>query len=211
MVFALVLLIAALTLAACGGAAPGAAEGTQQPATTPLPSATTPPLPTNPPVPTATLAQGGASGETEPERNEFGIPLSLTGYELVAARTGEAVYSGYACVISPVGCACEQPVLERITFTFPEDNVAEYHFAGDGYATTWTLEREGPNQWGYTQNFGMEGTDLTVSQFMLLTFTESGFIRTEGARLSDNSLVACPDVYFNRLALPGEVTVEPTP
>jgi hypothetical protein len=129
----------------------------------------------------------------------------------VTAQTGEAVYSGYTCVISPVGCACEQPVLERITFTFPDDNTAEYHFAGDGYASTWTLEREGPNQWGYTQDFGMEGTDLTVSQFMLLTFTESGFIRTEGARLSDDSLVACPDVYYRRLALPGEVTVEPTP
>ncbi len=191
-IIAAALAVGALSaLAGCaGGEAPGAVEASPPPE---IGAAT------NRPLTTPTARAGSA---TAIPVDEYGLPLDLTGYELIAARAGEAVYSGYACVIAPVGCACEQPVLERVTFTFDPAGHMDYAFAGDGYAATWRMTRLGASQWGYTQGYTLEGTDIRVAHIILLTFTASGFIRNDGADLSDGTIVTCPDVTYRRLAMP---------
>src|SRR5439155_6198020 len=95
--------ITALILAACGTATPGAAQEVTAPAGT---QAETAPLPTNVTLPTSTSGSGAAAttqGNTDP----YGISNDLDGHELIAQRSGLSAYSGYACVISPQGCACE--------------------------------------------------------------------------------------------------------
>jgi hypothetical protein len=186
----LCLLGVALITAACGGARPSAADS----ATATLDQAA---LPTNPPVSTSTQSSG--TGEPPAAVNEYGLPLELTGNEIIAARFGQAVYSGYTCTIAPVGCACEQPVLEQVAFTFDDNDHMNYRFEGDGYATTWRMNRLGANQWGYTQGYTLEGTDSRVAHIVLLTFIDTGFIRNDGAVIDDGVPVTCPDVTFRRL------------
>lgn len=180
----------ALIATACGGSQPPAADS----ATATLDQGA---LPTNPPVSTPTQASGAAGPPAD--ANEYGLPLELTGYEIIAARFGQAIYSGYTCTIAPVGCACEQPVLEQVTFSFDDNDHMNYRFEGDGYATTWRMNRLGANQWGYTQGYTLEGTDSRVAHIVLLTFIDSGFIRNDGAVIDEGAPVACPDVTYRRL------------
>lgn len=165
-------------------------------------------LPTNTPASAPTVASGGTTSDGNPD--QYGVPQDLTGHELLAANAGLAPYSGYACVITPAGCACEAPILEQIQFTFKPGKRADYHFEGKGYASTWELTQLGPNQWGYTQNYKMEGSDITATQSILLTFIENGFIRTDLGRFTDGTIVTCPDVTFRRLEMPS-ADATPTP
>ncbi len=184
----------ALVTAGCGGTQGSIAGAGDSPATAPGQQLNDLPAPS----PTATPT---ASASEEPV-DQYGLPYDLTGYELLAARAGEAIYSGYACAIAPVGCACETPVIERISFTFAEPGHLSYHFAGDGYQATWEMTRLGANQWGYTQGYIIEGTETVVSHVILLTFTDTGFIRNDGVDFREEGFVSCPDVTFRRLAVP---------
>ncbi len=195
--------LAALIGAGCGsGGTPTADTGTAMPDD---PQGVN--LPTNLPIATPTLREGGADAEVIPT-NEYGLPMMLTGYEIIAANAGEAVYSGYSCTISPVGCACEQPVIERISFTFPDNDHVIYAFAGEGYATSWEMVRIGPSNWSYTQHYVMEGTEMQIAHIILLTFTDTGFVRNDGAQLPSREVIPCPDVHFRRMPMP---TLEPSP
>jgi hypothetical protein len=200
-------LMAVLVLAACSNENPGT-EGNGEPPGTELP------LSTNLPVATSTLTSGGAGGSSN--TNAFGVPTDLTGHELIASRAGTSMYSGYACFIDLAQldrCGCDTAVFERITFTFLEGGLLDYHFEGADYRTTWQFVRQGPDQWYYKQDYVVEGTEVAISRSILLTFNETGFMWTEGAALNDGSIVACPDVTFRRIALPAtqEATSEPPP
>jgi|GEM_PF-2783073 len=165
-------------------------------------------LPTNIPASTPTVASGGAASDGNPD--QFGVPQNLTGHELIASNAGLAPHSGYACVITPAGCACETPILENIQVTFKPGKRMDYHFEGNGYASTWEMTQLGPNQWGFTQNYKMENSDITVTHSVLLTFIENGFIRTDLGRFTDGTIITCPDVTYRRLNMPA-AGMTPTP
>jgi hypothetical protein len=187
---AAVLACAALIAAGCGGQAPEAGD--------PDSTAPGPPLddsPTRPSGATPTAPAGEVSAD------QYGLPYDLTGYELLASRAGEAVYSGYRCAITPIGCACETPVIERASFAFTNDGHLDYRFSGDGYEATWRMTRIGPNNWDLTRGERDE-SGIRYAHFVILTFIDSGFIVTEGADLGEGTIVACPDVTFRRLAAP---------
>jgi hypothetical protein len=196
-----------LALAACSSKNPGSESAGADPATEL-------PLSTNLPVATSTLTAGGAGSS---DVNAFGLPNDLTGHELIASRAGTSVYSGYACFIDLASldrCGCDSAVFQRVTFTFLDGGLMDYHFEGEDYATTWQFVRQGPDQWYYKQDYVLEGTDTAISRSILLTFNETGYTWNEGAALNDgSSVVACPDVTFRRIALPGtqEATSEPPP
>ncbi len=123
----------------------------------------------------------------------------MTGYELIASRVGEAIYSGYVCTIAPVGCACEIPILQRVVFTFSDQDSLLYTFAGDGFSAEWAMDRVGANQWSYTIPVYDNAGDFQGAFFTLLTFTQDGYILTQGADLQEGGLVSCPDVNFRRM------------
>lgn len=194
----LALLLAAVALAACSrttlNTTPG--EGFSPPTSTIAVLPSVPPLgsPTEPPP----FSEEGETGDR---------PIDVAGYELVAIGAGESVYSGYTCTIAPVGCACDQPLVQRATFEFVNETTMRYTFSGGGFGSEWLLARLAPNQWGY--EIGMvddEGVEEGV-YFVLLTFTEDGFIITQGANLDEGGMIACPDVYFRRVQSGG--TAEP--
>lgn len=205
---ALLALVVLLILAACGdgGSDPTAeqpgADGGQgaEPGDN---------LPTNLPVFTPTEPGPAATQEPAGAFDENGLPIGLTGYEIIAANAGEAMYSGYSCDISTVGCACETPIFERVQFTFPSVDRSDYRFAGEGYETTWELTRVGASQWSYRQLYSLEGTEISIDHSLLLTFIDTGYIRNELARFDDGTIITCPDVYFRRISSSAQPTAAP--
>lgn len=139
--------------------------------------------------------------ETEPTLGPGAgdLPYDMTGYELIAFNLGEAVYSGYSCTIAPVGCSCEEPVLERVVFNFQSEYRMSYTFAGDGYQATWEMTRLGPNQWGHTLPLYDEEGQIHGALIALLTFTADGFLYNLGADYQDGQVITCPDVSFRRV------------
>jgi hypothetical protein len=153
------------------------------------------------PLSTASPAQA-TTPEAEPtvDSTGFGLPGGLTSNEISAARFGEAVYSGYSCVIVPEGCACEIPVIERSSFTFLDENTMNFAFKGDGYAAQWEMSHLGPDQWSYTIPMYNEAGEFQGAFFSLLTFTEDGYVYNLGADLDEGGIVTCPDVTFRRIS-----------
>lgn len=147
-------------------------------------------FPTVAPLLTPTPLPGGQPGGGDVE--------GLTKYEQLAADAGQAVYSGYSCAITHVGCACETPVVELSSFTFVSDDLLHYQFEGSGYAALWEMERAGPNQWSYEMPLYNDDGTFQGQLFVLLTFHDSGFIYTLAGALGDE-WIACPDVSFRRM------------
>jgi len=163
----------------------------------PPPSAT--PSPTASPIPTLEATTAPPTPTRDPSLPD--VPYQMTGYEMLAAQIGAASYSGYTCLITPAGCACELPLIQQVTFTFNADGTLSYRFEGEGYAATWPMQRVGPNQWEYALSIRSEQRDETIGEARaLITFTETGYIFTQMVDYFDSGLVACPDVHFRRLA-----------
>jgi hypothetical protein len=152
-------------------------------------------------IPTAfpEAAEPSAASETDPAVDD---PNALTGYELIAAGVGEAVYSGYSCTIAPIGCACEIPVIEQVSFTFTPEGRLFYHFKGDGYEAEWDMGRLGPNQWGYTLPLYDQAGTFEGAYFALLTFNQDGYILNVGMNFNTGEIVTCPTVTFRRVMSP---------
>jgi len=192
LLFSLILICIAIT--ACGGRNNGDATEevpTIDPAT--LPTAVPDFTPT--PVPDAGVGEGGSI----PGSSAFEAEGELTTNELDAQAAGEAVYSGYTCVISPEGCACEEPIVERITFTFEEDNILRYNFKGDGYSSEWEMTRLAPNQWSYTLPIYNNSGNFTGAFTVLMTLNSSGFEYNLGADYGQDGFVSCPTINFRRV------------
>lgn len=163
-------------------------------APTAIPLATVPNIPVPTGLPEASLDPALA-----------GFPPDITGFELIALRAGPAYYSGYNCTITPLGCACETPVIHQVTFNITQDNHLSYVFAGDGYSAEWLMDDLGPNEWGYTFafNYETEAGQVLGAIFALMTFTEDGYVLTQGANLDAGGIVTCPDIHFRRIPSPG--------
>lgn len=192
-------LLLAVVMASCGGkVSPEALTGdpsSSPEAPSPTATATVAVPPTVPPA--ATSTEPAAPPTSAPALE--GLPIDVTGYELIAIRIGEAVYSGYACTIAPVGCACDQPVIQRASFEFVSEGTMLYKFMGSGYGAEWQMDRIGPNQWSYTIAMYDQGGQFEGAFFVLVTFAEDGFIITQGADLDEGGMIACPDVFFRRM------------
>jgi hypothetical protein len=154
------------------------------------------------PLPTPSPSQAGSTLEAEPtvDSTQLGLPPGLTSNEVAAARFGESVYSGYSCVLTPEGCACEIPVIERSSFTFVSENTMTFAFKGDGYAAVWEMSHLGPDQWSYTLPMIGDAGEFQGAFFSLLTFTEDGYVYNLGADFDEGGIVTCPDVTFRRIS-----------
>jgi hypothetical protein len=147
-------------------------------------------------------SMSGANATSDPSL--AGLPAGLSGFELLAARLGTAVYTGYLCsYIAEPGCVCNDAVIQQVTFTFTTQDEMTYSFSGAGYAAEWPMERQGQNQWGYTflQGASEAGTPPSGSPgdfFYLLEFTEDGYILTQGANVGVKA-VSCPPITFRRM------------
>lgn len=184
---------AVLTLLLFGAALLILLAGCVQPANPTL-SATQIILPSPLPDMTSTPGQTG-------QPSGGNLPANLSGYELLANSTGEASYSGYACVMAPVGCACDQPIIQRVRFNFTANNKLLYEFrAGSQPASTWELGHAGVNQWDYRAP--IKGDDGSTQAYFLalITFTQEGYLVTQAANMASGAIVQCPDVVFHRLA-----------
>ena len=146
--------------------------------------------------PSTVVADDGA---VLPTVNSGDFPFALTAEEQIAATSGDAVYSGYACVIAfGAGCACETPVIERASFTpLPGERIS-YVFSGEGYGSTWELGRLAPNQYSYTLPLFDDTGQFRGSYLILITFLRDGYLYNLGADI-DGELVTCPDITFRRL------------
>ncbi len=200
------LLIAALAAAGCGGnvsqedaATPPVGEDAAVEASEVAPTVTLPPSPqpTFTPVGEVTLRPEATLSPGMPD-----VPYELTGYEIIAANVGDATYSGYRCLLTEVGCACELPLIQQASFTFTPEAKLLFRFQGDGYAATWEMDRLGPNQWEYTIPIYDNAGEVQGAAFALLAFTEDGYIYSQGADLEEGGIVTCPDVTFRRLMSP---------
>lgn len=200
--WAAMVLGAALMAVGCGSVA--------APSVSPLPEGGTvvtllPPTATASPTPPPTFTAEAATAEPTStyDANLPLVPYQMTGYEMLAAQIGPASYSGYTCLITPAGCACELPLIQQVTFTFNEDGTLSYRFEGEGYAATWPMQRIAPNQWEYALSIHSEVRDEVVGEARaLITFTETGYTLTQLVNYFDSGLVTCPDVHFRRLASP---------
>jgi hypothetical protein len=133
-----------------------------------------------------------------------GLPSSLSGFEMLAARIGTAVYTGYTCsFIAEPGCVCDQAVIQRVTFTFVTGERMLYTFGGSGYSAEWPMDRLGSDQWGYTFRQGINEAGTPESgapgdYSYMLEFTENGYALTQGANVG-STFVSCPTITFRRL------------
>jgi hypothetical protein len=190
-------LLALGLLVGCGSAAPTAAPTLAQ-ATGPAPTATLPPSPL--PTPSEAVASTPVPPTPTHDPTLPDVPYDLTGEEIIASRTGLANYSGYTCLITPAGCSCELPLLQKASFTFTPDGL-EFHFEGDGYGTTWTMQRVGPNQWEESKVIHSEVQNQNIGEARaLLSFTTDGYIYTQLYTFNDTGVVTCPDITFRRLS-----------
>ncbi len=184
----LLLLITNLTLAACGASGSTNAD---EPSEAELPT----PLPDIPPTDNT---DPGEQSDV-PGASIFDTSNELSPNEQVAEATGETVYSGYTCVISPEGCACEQPIIERISFDFLDNGTLLYQFAGEGYASQWNMERVAEDHWSYTIPIYNDTGGFIGAFTVLMIINDEGFSYTSGADYVDDGFVTCPDVEYRRV------------
>lgn len=188
---ALFLSIALLALALAACAAPAASSQASPYPTDPALAFTPPPLVDMSQVPTLDPSLANLSAE--------GYVFEQTGYELIAEQVGRAEYAGYICLIgSGVGCDCSTALDQYVTFEFVDDNTLIMKVENEYFTTQWSMERVGPNQWTVTiPIYKEEDGAFAGNQFRLLTFTETGFIFTEGLDLY-GQITTCQDVAFDR-------------
>lgn len=130
-----------------------------------------------------------------------GVPSQLTSVELAAGQIGEVSYSGYACAIAPLGCACENPVVQKVKFTFTPDNRLLYDAAiVGGKPSEWQLDHAGVNQWSYASPLLDKDGKTQAVLFALISFTPDGYVLTQVTTMSTGETVKCPDVNFRRLS-----------
>ena len=198
----LLLILAGVSLAACQRAT--ATPATSAPPTDDQvidPTATPSSLPTF--TPTTDVAEATSAPEataTAPVSNAgIDVPYQLTGQEIIAANAGEATYSGYSCLVTTAGCACELPETRTAEFVFRQDEFMDFYFAGEGYQTKWEMLRVGPNQWEKAESIYSVEKDEAIGEVRaLLSFTEDGYVFTQIVDYFEVGIVTCPDVYFRR-------------
>lgn len=193
--------LAALLGAACRSASdagtPAAEAPTPSPAATAAAAIATPAIPAPSPTPEPTEAL--LSGDL-PD-----VPYNMTGYEIIAAGVGPATYSGYRCVISPDGCACEIPLVQDVSFSFEPDGTLVYTFAVGEQQETRSLQRVAPNQWEDVRDIVSEESSAMIGEgHVLVTFTETGYAYNQFVHFYDSGLVSCPEVTFRRMMGAGE-------
>jgi hypothetical protein len=180
------------TLTGCGNATESLEEQAQE---------TIAVLPTPMVLPTLTAVP---ETNATPDPALAGLPGNLSGFEIMAARLGSAVYTGYTCsIIAEPGCVCDQAVIQRVTFTFVTGDRMLYIFGGSGYSAEWPMDRLGPDQWGYTFRQGINEAGTPESgapgdYSYMLQFTEEGYVLTQGANVG-TTFVSCPTITFRRL------------
>jgi hypothetical protein len=147
------------------------------------------PSPTSPPT---TVAEAvGLLGQ---------LPYAVTDEEALAAAAGEATYSGYACVITPEGCACELPELRRVSITFLEDETAHLIFHAGDDSQLWELIRLAPNQWEYQIPIISQDRETQIGEArIMVSFTPDGYVYSQVVHYYDIGLVVCPEVTFRRI------------
>jgi len=154
------------------------------------------------PAPTVTQAPAATAATLDSNRIALQtlVPASaLTDMELAAGARGAATYTGYSCVIAPVGCACETPVIQEASFTFAPDNRLLYDFTVKGGSPSqWQLEHAGYNQWSYSAAISSQSGEVAVL-LALLSFTEDGYEVTQVATYPSGELSKCSNVSFHRL------------
>lgn len=154
-----------------------------------------------------------SEADATPDPLLAGLPGNLTGFELLAARIGTAIYTGYNCsYIAEPGCVCNEAVIQRVTFTFVTGDRMLYSFGGSGYAAEWPMDRLGADQWGYTFRQGINESGAADAgapgdYSYMLAFTENGYTLTQGANVG-TTFVSCPTITFRRLM---SSTPTPTP
>ena len=190
-------LLTLVMLVGCGNAAESLEEQAEATIAAPLPTSVE--LPTHTPVP---------EGNATPDPALEGLPSGLSGFELLAARLGTAVYTGYLCsIIAEPGCVCDQAVIQSVTFTFVTSDRMLYTFGGSfegsRYAAEWPMDRLASDQWGYTfrQGISESGTPDGGSPgdySYMLEFIDNGYTLTQGANVG-STFVSCPTITFQRL------------
>ncbi len=195
--------LGAALLTGCSRPTPAAPPPAPAPAD--LPGEVAPAAPTlaSPSPPTATPAADAPPASPPPGLPS--VPYSMTGYEMIAASVGTANYSGYGCLLTPVGCACELPALQQVTFDFRADGTLHYRFEGEGFAETWEMNRVAPNQWEYISAVHSEERGAQIGEGRaLLSFTEDGYVFAQMVDFYEQGIVTCPDVTFRRLMSAGD-------
>ena len=81
---------------------------------------------------------------------------------------------------------------------FNENDTMLYQFEGGGYAAEWEMARAGHNQWSYDLPMFNDEGEFQDQLFILMTFTETGYIYTLVSELN-GEWVYCPDVMFRRM------------
>lgn len=141
------------------------------------------------------------SAAPQPTQNvSGGVPQTLTDLELNVGGLGEKSYSGYVCGITPQGCACETPVIQKVKFSFTPDNRLLYDFEPvGGEHTQWQLDHAGVNQWNFATPL-KDSTGTTQALVLaLLSFISDGYLLTQVTTMSTGEVVKCPDVIYRRL------------
>jgi hypothetical protein len=191
----LIALLLTALLAACAPPVvptppPGAV--TLPPALTPHPTPTDSiPLPSPTSPPTSVAEAIGLLGQ---------LPYPVTDEEALAAAAGIATYSGYACVTTPDGCACELPELREMSITFLEDETARLIYYVDDVSQGWDLVRLAPNQWEYSAPLVDQEDMLTIGEVRIMySFIPEGYVYSQVTHFYESGLVACPEVTFRRI------------
>ncbi|MBN1120619.1 MAG: hypothetical protein JXJ17_06040 [Anaerolineae bacterium] len=190
----LIALLAAAALAACAAPTetPAATyEVIEAPTLTSTPPTDSIPLPSPTSPPTTVAEAVGLLGQ---------LPYVVTDEEALAAAAGEATYSGYACVITPEGCACELPELRQVSITFQEDETARYVFNAEGISAAWILNRLAPNQWEYKAPIISQEREAQIGDVRIMfSFTPYGYVYSQVVHYYEVGLVVCPEVTFRRI------------
>jgi hypothetical protein len=126
-------------------------------------------------------------------------PLELSGFEMIALDTGLATYSGYECLYTPAGCACEVPELIQSQFDYDEeaDSIA-MTVVGEGYQFRWNLTHNGVNKWTYSLPM-YNNQDQIGEARVLISFDDEGYVMTYLFDDYASGIVTCPDVNFSRV------------
>lgn len=187
-----------LALAGCGQPAEGPSAGEDAPPA-PTASATRPaatqPLEGN--APPTTVTEAASEADDLPD-----VPYQMTGYEIIASQVGTANYSGYTCVLTPAGCACELPAIQEVTFNFRPDGALEYSFTpeGGGSGSLWEMYRAGANEWEYRFSVESDEQGGAIGQGrLLLSFNEAGYSLNQLVEFAGSGIITCPEVNFRRL------------
>ncbi len=186
------LLIAAL-LAACAAPTetPAATYDVVEAPPTSTPPTDSIPLPSPTSPPTTVAEAVGLLGQ---------LPYPVTDEEALAAAAGIATYSGYACVTTPDGCACELPELREMSITFLEDETARLIYHAGGTSESWDLVRLAPNQWEYSAPLVSQEREAQIGEVRILySFVTEGYVSSQVTHFYETGLVACPEVTFRRI------------